>query len=68
MKLTPEEAITAATFNAACALGIQHKVGSLEIGKQADIIILNCPNHQYIPYHFGVNLVKSVIKKGQQVI
>ena len=67
MKLTPAEAITAATFNAACALGIQHKVGSIEKGKQADIIILDCPNYQHIPYHFGINLVKIVIKNGKMI-
>jgi imidazolonepropionase len=64
MQMTPAEAITAATFNAACAIGMQHIVGSLEKGKQADVLILDCPNHQFLPYHFGVNLVKTVIKKG----
>jgi imidazolonepropionase len=65
MQMTPAEAITAATFNAACAIGMQHTVGSLEKGKQADVLILDCPNHQFLPYHFGVNLVETVIKKGQ---
>jgi imidazolonepropionase len=65
MQMTPAEAITAATFNAACAIGMQHTVGSLEKGKQADVLILDCPNHQFLPYHFGVNLVEIVIKKGQ---
>jgi len=64
MKMTPAEAITAATFNSACALGINDYVGSLESGKQADIIILDCPSHTFIPYHFGVNLVEKVIKRG----
>jgi len=64
MKLTPAEAITAATFNAACAIGLNDTVGSLEAGKQADIVILDCPNYKWIPYHFGVNLVETVIKKG----
>jgi imidazolonepropionase len=64
MQMTPAEAITAATYNAACAIGLQNIVGSLEKGKQADMLILNCPNHQFIPYHFGVNLVDTVIKKG----
>jgi imidazolonepropionase len=64
MQMTPAEAVTAATFNAACAIGIQDLVGSLEVGKQADCIILDCPNHQFLPYHFGVNLVETVVKKG----
>jgi imidazolonepropionase len=65
MKMTPEEAITAATFNAACAIQKQDTCGSLEKGKQADIIVLNCPNHNWIPYHFGINLVETVIKSGE---
>jgi imidazolonepropionase len=64
MQMTPAEAITAATYNAACAIGLQHTIGSLENGKQADILILDCPNHQFLPYHFGVNLVDTVVKKG----
>jgi imidazolonepropionase len=65
MQMTAAEAVTAATFNAACAIGVQDLVGSLEVGKQADCIILDCPNHQFLPYHFGVNLVKTVVKKGR---
>jgi len=64
MQMTPAEAVTAATFNAACAIGCQDRVGSLEVGKQADCIILDCPNHRFLPYHFGVNLVETVVKKG----
>ncbi len=65
MQMTPAEAITAGTFNAACAIGMQHTIGSLEKGKQADVLILDCPNHQFLPYHFGINLVETVIKKGR---
>ena len=65
MKMTPAEAVTAATFNAACAIGVNDTVGSLEKGKKADVIILGCPNHKSIPYHFGVNLVETVIKNGK---
>jgi imidazolonepropionase len=64
MQMTPAEAVTAATFNAACAIGLQDRVGSLEVGKQADCIILDCPNYQFLPYHFGINLVETVVKKG----
>ena len=64
MKMTPAEAISAATFNAACAIGVNDKIGSLEKGKQADVIILDIPNHRFLPYHYGINLVETVIKKG----
>lgn len=64
MKMTPAEAITAATYNAASAIGLNKTIGSLEIGKQADVIILDIPNHKFLPYKYGVNLVKNVIKKG----
>jgi imidazolonepropionase len=67
MRMTPGEAVTAATINAAYALGKADQVGSLEKWKQADIIILNCPSHKFIPYHFGVNLVEKVIKNGKIV-
>ena len=65
MQMSPAEAISAATFNAACAIGIQQSVGSLEKGKKADVLIMDCPNHLFLPYHFGVNLVETVIKNGQ---
>ena len=64
MKMTPAEAITAATFNSACAIGLNDRIGSLEIGKQADVIILDCPNYNMIPYHYGINLVEKTIKNG----
>ncbi|MFX1477546.1 MAG: imidazolonepropionase [Promethearchaeota archaeon] len=68
MKLSPAEALTASTINSACAIQRQDEVGSLEIGKKADIIIFDVPNHNFIPYHFGVNLVSKVIKSGKIVI
>lgn len=64
MKMTPAEAVTAATFNASCSIGMNDTIGSLEKGKQADIIVLDCPNHMFLPYHYGINLVETVIKKG----
>jgi len=67
MKLTPAEAINAATINAAYALNRGNKIGSIEVGKQADIIILNVPNHRQLPYWFGMNLVETVIKNGKIV-
>ncbi|MEM3699314.1 MAG: imidazolonepropionase [Candidatus Bathyarchaeia archaeon] len=68
MKLTSAEALTAATINAAYAIGRANEVGSLEVGKKADIIVLDVPNHKFLGYHFGVNLVDKVIKNGRIVI
>ncbi len=64
MQMTPAETIVASTINAAYAIGMEKKVGSLEIGKQADIIILDIDNYLQLPYWFGGNLVYKVIKKG----
>ena len=63
-KMTPAEAITAATYNAACAINRQHLIGSIEQGKQADLLVLSIPNHHMLPYHFGINHVETVIKNG----
>jgi imidazolonepropionase len=68
MRLTPAEALTAATYNAACAINRQNKVGSLEVGKQADIVLWNTKSYQELQYLFGVNHVKSVWKKGVKVV
>ena len=68
MKLSPAEALTAATINSACAIDRQDQIGSLEIGKKADIIIFDVPNYNYIPYQFGVNLVSKVIKNGKILV
>lgn len=64
MKMTPAEALTAATINAAYALKREKIIGSLDAGKQADIVIWDTPSYKHIAYHFGVNLVDTVIKKG----
>lgn len=68
MKLTPAEAITATTINAAHAVSRANEVGSLEAGKKADVIILDVPNHKFLGYRFGVNLVDKVIKNGRIVV
>ncbi|OCA80828.1 imidazolonepropionase [Pseudobacillus wudalianchiensis] len=68
MRLTPAEALTAATYNAACAISRQQQIGSLEVGKQADIVLWNVKNYQELQYLFGVNHVHSVWKKGIQVV
>jgi imidazolonepropionase len=64
LKMKPAEAINAATINAAYALDRGDKVGSIEVGKRADIIVLDIPRHQQLPYWFGVNLVAKVVKNG----
>ncbi len=66
--LSAAEALTAATLNAAAALGRAHRIGSLEVGKQADLVVLEAPSHHHLVYHFGVNLVRHVVKKGKVVV
>jgi imidazolonepropionase len=66
--LTPAEAISASTINSAYAIGMADKVGSLEVGKDADILILNVNSYKEIPYWFGFNPVETVIKKGVEII
>ena len=65
MGLTPAQAIAAATINAAAAISRSDRIGSLEIGKQADVLILNAPDYRHLGYRFGSNLVQVVIKKGR---
>lgn len=67
LKMTPEEVLTATTINAAYNLNLHHLVGSLEVGKQADILLLDAPNLEYIFYHYGVNHVKDIFKKGKVI-
>lgn len=68
LRMSPAEALTAATLNAACAIRMQDRVGSLEPGKQADIILLRVPSFEAIPYFFAVNPVEMVIKRGETVV
>ncbi len=65
MKLTPAQAIAAATINAAHAIRRADRVGSLEPGKQADILVLSVPDYRHLGYRFGTNLVRQVIKRGR---
>jgi imidazolonepropionase len=65
LKLTPAQAIAAATINAAHAIRCAGRIGSLEPGKQADLLILSVPDYRHLGYRFGTNLVKQVIKRGQ---
>lgn len=64
MRMSVEEIITALTINAASALARQDSIGSIEVGKKADIIILEFPSIHFLPYHAGVNIVETVIKNG----
>jgi len=68
MKLTVEEAITAATINGAFSIGLSREAGSVEVGKRADLVLLDAPNYLHLVYHFGVNLVRDVFRDGVQVV
>ncbi|MCE5196805.1 MAG: imidazolonepropionase [Negativicutes bacterium] len=68
LKLTPAEAILAATLNAAHAIGRADRVGSLEAGKQADLVLMDAPSLEYLPYHFAMNHVHRVYKRGLPVV
>jgi imidazolonepropionase len=65
MRLTPAQAIAAATINAAAAIARADQLGSLEPGKQADLVILSVSDYRHLGYRFGTNLVHTVIKNGQ---
>ena len=66
-KLTPEEVLTAVTLNGAAAIGMADRVGSVETGKQGDLVIWDAPDLDYICYRVGSNLAGTVIKKGAVV-
>jgi len=67
MDMTPAESIVASTLNAAYALGEGAEVGSLEVGKKADLLILETSDYRDLAYRFGGNLVARVFKGGQSV-
>lgn len=67
MGLSPAQALAASTLNAAHAIGRSDEIGSLEAGKQADILILTESDYRMLGYRFGTNLVRTVIKHGQVV-
>lgn len=64
MRMTPAEALTACTINAAYSLGRGDQIGSVEVGKQADLVVYNCSDYRQIPYFFGADLIYKVIKRG----
>ena len=67
MALSPEEAITALTLNGAAAVGKADTIGSIDVGKQADLVIHEFPSYKFLPYHIGVTTVEQVIKAGEVV-
>jgi imidazolonepropionase len=67
MKMLPAQVITALTLNGAAAVGRAQRIGSLEVGKQADLIICDVPDHRQLFYHFGVNHIWRVVKRGRVV-
>jgi imidazolonepropionase len=66
--LTPDEALSAVTINAAHALGLEEEIGSLDVGKQADLVIWHTPTSAQIPYWPGAALARTVVKKGRVVL
>src|SRR5262249_30023876 len=67
MKMLPAEVISALTLNAAAAVSRSDQLGSIEAGKQADLIICDVPDYRQLFYHFGVSHVRRVIKRGRVV-
>lgn len=65
MRMTSAETVTASTINSAYAVDKANEVGSIEVGKKADLVVWNIRNYKEIPYHYGVNLVDQVIKDGK---
>jgi imidazolonepropionase len=67
MDITTEEAVTALTINAAAAIDRANSIGSIDIGKNGDLAVLEYPSYKFIPYHIGINTVDKVVKKGNLV-
>ena len=65
MNLSPEEAVTAYTINSAAAINRADTVGSIDVGKQGDMILLQYPSYKFLPYYVGMNCVETVIKRGE---
>lgn len=68
MRFSPEEAITAYTINSAAAINRADRIGSIDIGKQGDLVLLQFPSYKFLPYHVGMNIVDTVIKRGTIVV
>lgn len=67
MDITTEEAVSALTINSAAALDRADTIGSIDVAKQGDLVVLESPSYKFIPYHVGVNSVEKVVKKGNLV-
>lgn len=68
LKMTPNEVLTAVTINAAYAIDRADKIGSIEVGKNADFVVFDARNVEYLMYHFGINHTKKVYKNGNLVV
>jgi imidazolonepropionase len=67
MRMTPTEVLVAATANAAAAINRQNRIGAIQVGMQADLVVLDVPNHNRWLYEPGRNCVRAVLKKGRVV-
>jgi imidazolonepropionase len=67
LRMTPGEGLVAATLNAAAAVGRAGNLGTLETGKRCDLVVLHCDDYREVPYHFGVNNVRTVVAGGRVV-
>ena len=68
LKMTPNEVLTAVTINAAHCIDRAGEIGSIEVGKKADIAVFDAPNVEYLMYHFGINHIDRVYKEGKLVV
>lgn len=68
MNMTVEETITALTLNGAAALGMADEIGSIEVGKRGDILILGSDNYKVLPYYVGMNCIQTTISSGQILV
>ena len=67
MGMTPAEALTASTINGAYSLGLDDGVGSISVGKRADLVVLDAPNHLHIAYNANRDIVRTVVKDGHVI-
>jgi imidazolonepropionase len=67
LRLPGPEALTASTINGAHTLGLEDKVGSLQVGKRADLVLLDAPNHVHLPYNLNRDIVRAVVKDGHVI-